>query len=57
MAEASQFLEKLEDDIAKLKVQLDKLRAAKPVDEMTVGPWWWSSSPYHSHRDGARLGR
>ena len=57
MAEASQFLEKLEDDIAKLKVQLDKLRAAKPVDEMTVGPWRWSASPYHSHRDGARLGR
>lgn len=36
MKEASDFLQKLEDDIAKLKVQLEKLRTAKPVDEMTV---------------------
>lgn len=37
MQEASDFLQKLENDIVKLRAQLDKLRKAKPVDEMTVG--------------------
>lgn len=36
MREAGEFLQKLESDIAKLKIQLEKLRSAKPVDEMTV---------------------
>jgi hypothetical protein len=36
MQEASNFLSKLEGEVIKLKGQLEKLRNAKPVDEMTV---------------------
>jgi hypothetical protein len=35
MKEASEFLEKLELEIAKIKTQLSKLKEAKPIDEMT----------------------
>lgn len=36
MREASDFLVKLEAEIAQLKEHLEKLRAAKPIDQMTV---------------------
>lgn len=36
MREASEFLTKLETEIAHLKDQLEKLRTAKPIDQMTV---------------------
>lgn len=36
MREAADFLSKLEEGIASLKTQLEKLRNAKPIDQMTV---------------------
>ncbi|PJF16573.1 hypothetical protein PSACC_03574 [Paramicrosporidium saccamoebae] len=36
LQEASAFLNKLEGDVQALKAQLDKLRSAKPVEQMTV---------------------
>lgn len=39
MKEASDFLTKLEAEISQLKGHLEKLRAAKPIDQMTVTPF------------------